>query len=73
MLREGGKGLSQDAVSGVRLEGGVGEAEQETLVPPSVWAPAAGHRFPDQFPLQSPAQRDSILMGGGGAAVGAAL
>lgn len=32
MLREGGKGLSQDAVPGVRLEGGVGEAEQEMLV-----------------------------------------
>lgn len=33
MLREGEKGLSQDAVpGGVRLEGGVGEAEQEMLV-----------------------------------------
>lgn len=35
MLREGGKGLSQDAVPGVRLEGGMGEAEQEMLV--AVW------------------------------------
>lgn len=71
MLREGEKGLSQDAVPGVRLEGGVGEAEQEMLVAVCLRvAPGAGHRCPHQFPLQSPAQRDSILTGGGAPQLG---
>lgn len=42
MLREGERGLSQDAVAGIRLEGGVGDAEQEMLVAVCLCVGASG-------------------------------